>query len=202
MLKMTLLDRVLLLITGILAAYQVAVGVDGFSTLTIGAFTIAFGVILVAGLLLIILGFEALDAPVVVIVATLIPLSLASGLAWEYLPVYRCAYLTFVVSSFLAVVATRILPMANKVPIYTLVLAHGVAGFTIFLLPIYLVVSGTMKLGFGLVGLGGALIGVGGLLLSFSKAGRPLLGREAILRKLPALLLATTLCFTAGFYFV
>ena len=50
-----------------------------------------------------------------------------------------------------------------------------------------------------LVGLGGALIGMGGLLLSFLKTGQPLLSRERILAIFPALLLATTLAFVAGF---
>ena len=44
--KMTSLDRILLLLTGLLAAYQVAVGIDGLSTLPIIAYTIAFGVLL------------------------------------------------------------------------------------------------------------------------------------------------------------
>ena len=42
--KISPLDRVLLLITGILAAYQVAVGIDGFDTVPIIAYTIAFGI--------------------------------------------------------------------------------------------------------------------------------------------------------------
>jgi hypothetical protein len=53
--------------------------------------------------------------------------------------------------------------------------------------------------GFALVGVGGALIGLGGLLLSFLKAGRPVLSRETILRLLPGLLLLTTAAFVAGF---
>ena len=64
--KMTSLDRTLLLLTGFLAAYQIAIGIDQMDSVSITAYTIAFGVILVAGLLLIILGFEVLDAPIVV----------------------------------------------------------------------------------------------------------------------------------------
>ena len=47
------------------------------------------GSLLVAALMLIILGYEALDSPVVVIVATVIPLSLALGLIWDRLPGLR-----------------------------------------------------------------------------------------------------------------
>ena len=82
--KISPLDRALLLITGILAAYQVAVGIDGFDTIPIIAYTIAFGILLVAGLLLIILGFDVLDSPIVVIVSTIIPLSLSLGLVWQH----------------------------------------------------------------------------------------------------------------------
>jgi len=55
--------------------------------------------------------------------------------------------------------------------------------------------------GFALVGLGGALIGVGGLLLSFLKAGKPLLSREVILKVLPGLLLLRTAAFVTDFHF-
>ena len=69
----------------------------------------------------------------------------------------------------------------------------------IFLLPSILAADGTARPGFALVGLGGALIGIGGLLLSFLKAGRPILPRETILRVLPGLLLLMTLAFVLGF---
>jgi hypothetical protein len=48
---------------------------------------------------------------------------------------------------------------------------------------------------------GGALIGLGGLLLSFLKAGKPILSRETIFKVLPGLLLLMTACFVAGFRF-
>ncbi|HUM27776.1 MAG TPA: hypothetical protein PKN81_16175, partial [Anaerolineales bacterium] len=83
--KMSSLDRTLLLFTGFLAAYQIAIGIDQMDSVSITAYTIAFGVILVAGLLLIILGFEVLDAPIVVIISTIIPLALSLGLIWQHL---------------------------------------------------------------------------------------------------------------------
>ena len=197
--KMSPLDRVLLLLTGILAAYQVAIGIDGLSVLPITAYTIAFGVLLVAGLLLIILGLEVLDSPIVVIVSTIIPLSLSLGLVWEYLASYRTLYLLFAIIGFAAIVVTRSFPIPGKLPTIVLALVHGVAGMTIFLLPIILAMTGQAKPGFVLVGMGGALIGLGGLLLSFLKAGRPILSRETIFKILPALLLIMTATYVAGF---
>lgn len=199
--KISPLDRVLLLLTGLLAAYQIAVGMDGLSALPIIAYTVAFGVLLVAGLLLIILGFEVLDSPVVVIVSTAIPLSLATGLVWQHLASFGTLYLSFAIVGFLAVMLTRTLPTPGKIPTIVLAIVHGIAGMTIFLLPIILSIQGKTQPLFSLVGVGGALIGVGGLLLSFLKAGRPILSREAILKVLPGLLLLMTICFVAGFKF-
>ena len=197
--KMTHLDRILLLLTVLLAAYQVAIGIDGLSALPIFAYTIAFGVLLVAGLLLIILGFEVLDSPIVVIVSTIIPLSLSLGLVWEYLASYRTIYLFFAIIGFVAIVVTRSFPMPGKLPTIVLALVHGVAGMTIFLLPIIFTITGQTKPGFVLVGVGGALIGLGGLLLSFLKTGRPILSRETIFKVLPGLLLIMTATYVAGF---
>ena len=90
--KMTVLDRIVLLVTGLLAAYQVVVGVDNLETLAMISYTIAFGVLLVACLLLIILGWEILDSSLVVIVTTIIPLSLSLGLVSEYVPDFTTAY--------------------------------------------------------------------------------------------------------------
>lgn len=199
--KMTYLDRALLLVTSLLAAYQVVVGIDHFSTLPIIAYTIAFGVLLIAGLLLIILGFDVLDSPIVVIVSTVIPLSLSLGLVWQHLVSFQTTYLVFTIIGFLAIIATRSISLQNMMPTVVLALVHGVAGMTIFLLPILLALQGRMGLAFSLVGVGGALIGAGGLLLSFLKAGRPILSQDTILKILPGLLLLMTGCFVVGFRF-
>jgi hypothetical protein len=197
-----MLDRILLLLTSLLAAYQIVVGINDLSTLPIIAYTIAFGALLIASLLMIILGFDVLDSPAVVIVATIIPLSLSLGLVWEHIPAWQTSYLVFAILGFLAVVITRAFPMPGKLPTIVLALVHGVAGMVIFLLPFVMVLQGQAASGFALVGLGGALIGVGGLLLSFLKAGKPVLSRERILKILPGLLLATTACFVIGFSLV
>ncbi|WKZ37766.1 MAG: hypothetical protein QY332_07445 [Anaerolineales bacterium] len=201
MTKLSPSDRILLLLTGILAAYQVSVGIDGFDTLPIIAYTIGFGVLLIAGLLIFILGFEVLDSPIVVIVSTIIPLALSLGLIWQHLASLRTPYLLFTIIGFLAVTLTRSIPMQNKFPVFVLAVTHGIAGLTIFLLPIILSIQGNAPPLFSLVGIGGALIGVGGLLLSFLKTGKPILSRETILRLFPTLLLLTTAFFVAGFKF-
>ena len=197
--KISSLDRTLLLLTGLLAGYQIAIGIDQMDSVSITAYTIAFGVILVAGLLLMILGFDVLELPIVVIISTIIPLTLSLGLIWQHLASYRTAYLVFTIVSFLAVIVTRSIPMRNKLPVIVIAITHGIAGITIFLLPILLSVQGQMKPLFSLVGVGGALIGILGLLLSFLKTGKPILSRDTLMKLFPFLLLLTTAFFVAGF---
>jgi hypothetical protein len=194
---MTPLDRVLLILTGVLAAYQVVVGVEGLGGVPTWSYTAAFGVLLIAGMLLIIFGFEILESPLVVVVAAIIPLSLSLGLVAQYLPGLAVAFAVFSAGGLLAILISRYLFPGRGA---TLVLAtvHGVAGLVIFGLPIYLSVSGVTPPGFMLVGLGGALIGVGGLLLTFLRAGKPILSQKFIFRVLPGLLLLTAGAFVAG----
>lgn len=199
--KMSILDRILLFIAALLSAYQIALGINGLSGAPAIAYFIAFGVLLVAELLLIILGFEVLDLPIVVIVSTIIPLSLATGLVWQHLASYKNLYLVFAFLGLLAIVITRILPLPKKLALFVLVVVHGVAGLTIFLLPIILVSTGRSSPGYIFISTGGAIIGLGGALLALLKAGKPLLSCEAILRALPSLLLWMTAAFVAGFVF-
>src|SRR5512145_271986 len=149
--KITLLDRILLLLMVLLAAYQVVVGIDQFTPLPIIAYTIAFGVLIIAGLLLVILGFEVLDSPAVVIASTVIPLALSLGLVWQHIPSLQAAYLFFAILGFLAVVVTRLVLMQNKLPILVIALVHGIAGLTIFLLPLVLSFRATLGPAFSLV---------------------------------------------------
>jgi len=198
--KISILDRILLLIAGLLAAYQISFGLNDLNTLSTWSYTVGFGVLLVAGLLLIILGFEGLESQIVVIVSTLIPLSISLGLVAEHLPQFTIPYLIFAIAGFAAIAITR---YAAKDKIATIVLAvtHGIAGSLITFLPIILSIRGTAEAGYFWVGLGGALIGVGGLLLAFLKAGKPIISQETIFSVLPILLLLMTSAFVYGFSF-
>ncbi len=198
--KISVLDRILLLATGLLAAYQVAAGMDGMEPLTIWFYTVSFGTLLVAGLLLIILGFEGLESQAVVIVSTLIPLSLSLGLVSEHLVEYTIPYLIFCGVGFIAIAITRF-SVTGKIATIVLAVVHGIAGLIIFLLPIFLSIQGAMPAGFALVGLGGAVIGLGGLLLAFLKAGKPILSQKTILTLLPGLLFLMTAAFVSGLSF-
>ncbi len=198
--KISGLDRILLLATVLLAAYQISYGLIGLDPLSTWGYTVGFGVLVVAGLLLIILGFEGLENQVVVIVSTLIPLSISLGLVAEHLPQFIIPYLIFAALGFSAIAITRY-AVEGKIATIVLAITHGIAGSLITFLPLILSVKGKVPAGYFLVGIGGALIGAGGLLQAFLKAGKPILSQKTIFTGLPILLLLMTSAFVYGFTF-
>lgn len=196
--ELSIVDRIVLAATAVLAGYQIAVGIEGAAPLALWAYTVGFGTLLLAGLLILIFGFEFLNTSFVAVVSTLIPLALSLGLVWEYVPAWRVAYGLFVIAGFSLVLLTR-LTQSGKGATVILAFVHGVAGLIIFGLPLLLSLRGDASPGFALVGIGGGLIGLGGLLLSFLKMGRPIVAQRTILTVLPTLLLLMTSAFVAGF---
>ncbi len=201
---MNLFDQIVLLLTGLLAAYiawRFYTRYNKNKALHDVYYMLGFVVLLVSGILLIFGGWGLLDSPYVLTVATLIPLGISMGLMNQFLPEYKKTFSWFALFGLLTIAITSIGGMALKsvaVPLF-----HGVAGLIIFGLPLYLCFGAKTALkGFGAVGIGGFLIGVGGIALAFYKAGKPLLGLftgEFILMILAPLLLLMTLAFTIGF---
>ena len=195
---MSSLDRMTLLLTGLLAAYQVVVGVADKAPLALISYTVAFGVLLVAGLLLIILGFSILDTPSIATISSLIPLALSLGLIIEHIPSAKTPYLIFVVLGLIAIVLVKFVG-ADQAGVIVLAFVHAVSGLVIFILPLFLSLQGTTPNRFVFVGVGGGLIGIGGILFSFMKTGNPLLDQKTIYSLLPGLLLLMTASFVWGF---
>ena len=196
--KISILDRVFLLAVGLLAAYEISFGLNGKTPLTIWFYTVGFGILLVAVLLLIILGFEGLENQGVVIISTLIPLSISLGLVSEHLARYTFPYLVLTIVGLGAIAITRF-AVRGKIATIILAVVHGIAGMIIFLSPLFLWYDGKVPAGYGLVSLGGALIGVGGLFLAFLKSGKPLLSQDTIYSLLPIILFLMTGAFVLGF---
>ncbi len=160
-------------------------------------YMMGFLVLLVSGLLLIFLGLDILGSPMVLTVASLIPLGISMGLMEQYCPKYKTIFKYFALVGILAIAVSSFagLDLLKKlaVPIF-----HGVAGLIIFLLPI---LTKKAAKGFFWVGIGGALIGLGGIALAFISAGAQLLffSPQFVMTILPPLLLLMTLAFTWGF---
>jgi hypothetical protein len=199
--KITIRDRLLLLGTGLLSSYQITSGLEGLSPFPIWILTAGFGILLVACLLLIILGFERLESQAVVIVSTAIPLCISLGLVTLHLPFLSIPYLVFCIIGFGIIGVTRF-TLTGRAATLVLALVHGVAGVIITFLPIRMVIVHAFPLGYLFVSLAGALFGLVGLLLTFLKAGKPLLSQETVYSLLPAILFLMSLSFVGGFYFI
>jgi hypothetical protein len=190
-------DRFALLLTCLIAAYQVVVGVEGLPSLATWAYATAFGVLLIAGLLMIINGFEVLNSPLVVIIAAIIPLGLSLGMIVEELPAWRGGYTIFTMLGFLSILLSRYL-LPERAAAMALSLVHGIAGFLIVGLPIALVLQGTKPVLYLFVSVGGGLIGAGGLLLALLKTGKPILSANKIFALLPWILVPMSAAFVLG----
>ncbi len=191
-------SRMALLMTAMLAAFQIVSGIEGTPILSGVYYTISFGVLLVAALLLILFGFEIMEFPALAVIATIIPNALSLGLVAQYLPEYHLSYLVVVLVELLSMVVSRYFSSSKQFITIVTSLTHGTAGLIIFIIPLWLSIAGTTKPIFSLVGAGGALIGSGGLLLAFLKAGKPILPRDTIFSILPVILLVMTAAFVVG----
>lgn len=196
--KLSILDRILFLITGAMSGYVIAFGIDGFELPVLISMTVSFGVLLIAGLLIIIIGYDVLESPVIVVLATLIPIGMAVGLVLDKLPHWGELALVLGIIGFVGVAVTRSLKTGSKIGTIFLAATHSIAGLTIFIIPIALVVRGDAEPAFGLISIGGALIGIGGLALMFIKMKKPILSVELVMKLLPWILAAMMFFFAWG----
>jgi hypothetical protein len=197
---MSLLDKILLLATGLVAIYLLYrfwVRYSQGKALYDTYYMMGFLVLLISGLLLIFLGYDILASPYVLTVASLIPLGISMGIAEQYFPSWKRAFKWFALIGFLAIALTSIAQM-DVLKKIAVPLFHGVAGLVIFLGPFY---AKKAPKGFCWVGIGGVLIGLGGIALAFISVGAQLLffSPAFVMQILAGLLLLMALAFAWGF---
>jgi len=160
-------------------------------------YLMGFAVLLVSGLLLIFLGLDILKAPLVLIVASLIPLGISMGLAEEYFPSWKKAFKWFATIGFLAIAITSLAGLDSLKKI-AVPLFHGVAGLVITVGPF---LAKKAPQGFWWVGIGGLLISLCGVALAFISAGSQLLffSPDLVMKILCPLLFLMAGAFTIGF---
>lgn len=194
-------DRLFLLGTGLIAIYLMSRFLKEYIETKKHwnlYYLISFTVLTISGLLLIGLGYSILQSPIVVIVAALIPLTLAVGLVQEYFKKYSSAYLVFAIVGFVILSITRFTG-PKVIATLVLIVVHSVAGLTIFILPLFLIKKKRVSTDFAWVTVGGTLIGIGGIALAFLKAGVPILSAQIIFMILAPLLLLMCASFSFGF---
>ncbi len=200
---MTLLDRIILLITGLVALYTILRFYNAHQKSPRTAYVLymlSFAVLFVAGVLLILFGYGLLQSPWVAVVTSLIPLCLATGLVYDLKPEWAKGYSIYAIVGFV-LVAIVYLGGQEQWAKFVMPLVHGVAGLTIVLLPVWAVSQGVAPGSFLLVSVGGILIGLGGIALTFLKLGKVFLffTQDFVFTILAPLLLLMTLAYTWGF---
>ena len=199
---MTILDRIFLLATGLTAIFLIWKFYTRYQSgkkLYDIYYILGFTVLLVSGLLLIFLGWDILASPFVLTVASLIPLGISLGIANQFYSEWKRLYAWYALIGLVAIAATSFAsPDLKK---FAVPLFHGVAGFIIFLGPIFAERGQKAPKGFWWVGLGGVLIGLGGIALAFLTMGSQLLffSQDFVMTILAPLLFLMTGAFALGF---
>ncbi len=197
MTKMSVINRFILLALVLAASYAVITSGSSACPMVTWSFTVGFGILVIAGLLLIILGYPVLINPLVMILSTMIPLSFSMGLVAHFYPHFRMAYFGFVVVGLGLVIYTRLAATRRSAALVVAVV-HGVSGLVLFGLPIGLTLNQLSTAGILWVSVGSLMIGVAGLLLTFLRVGAPLFPEKRILTIFPSVLLLTTITFLLG----
>jgi len=204
---MTILDRIFLLLAGMMALYTIVTLLRRNKSLnTIIFHIISLSVLTISGILLIIFGWDILGLmgdgignKLVAIVASLIPFAWALGVVSHLNKQLRKIYLPLLTLGIILISISR---FSNSPEFARMVypLFHGLAGLTIVVLPSVLLKKTQLKRPYLLVSLGGLFISVGGLALSFIMSGRQLLffSADFVLMILAPLLFMTTLAYGAG----
>ena len=200
----TLLDQVILLLTGLTAVYLIFRFIQAIQGTSLKAmyyyhYITSFAGVFVAGVLVILFDFAILARPEIKIVATLIPFGIATGLMCEFYQKYAKPYALFLLLGFVLIVLLNLGILETKLiyPIF-----HSIAGLTIFFIPILVVKNKLSPDGFLFVTVGGTLIGIGGIALAFLGAGNPLLGiftADVVFTILTPILFLMAVAFTFGF---
>jgi len=200
---MTILDRLFLLLTGLIAIYLIWYFVKKQKKSPCACniyYIISFAVLLISGLLLIFLGWDILGNNWVAVIASLIPFSLATGLMYRFC---KKTALWFLILMIIGLVLIAVARFGNMVALGKVVypLFHAIAGVTIVLAPIIAAARKSVKGSYIWVAIGGILISVGGMALAFLKAGKQLLffSQNVVLSILAPLLFLVALFFAIGF---
>lgn len=179
-----------------MAGYQIISGMDNYSNLTTTLYTISFGLLLLASLLLLLMGFEIMDNDYVAVISAIIPITLSLGLVNDKLE-HATLYAILIGVGFAIAVILRFFS-SGKIASLSIGVVHFLSGSVIFFLPIVLFLTQKAEIQILMISLGGLLIGSGGMLLGFLKAGKPALEKEKVLSLFPIILFLTTTAFVIG----
>ncbi len=195
--KITILDRILFLITAHVAGIKIVSGMEQHSLLSTGLYTVAFGVLVLASIMLLLFGFELLTNRFVLVVTTLIPASLSIGLVQDHLPQMTLSYSILIGIIYFVSVWVRF-NAPEKTASLVLALVHGISGLLVVVLPVVLFLDYGVPTKVLFVSIGGIIISIEGIFLVLQKLGYLQVELKTIFAWFPLMLLAATSAFVLG----
>lgn len=195
--KISVTDRILFLLTAIVAGIKIVRGMEQHSALSTAFYTISFGVLVLTSLMLFLFGFELLANRFVPVVTTLIPATLSIGLVHDHLPQMTLSYSLLIGLMYIVSIYVRF-TQTDRTAALVLALVHGLAGLLVFVLPIILVADYGQSVRLLWISIGGLLIGIEGIFLALLKMGHLNIDQKTIFSWFPVLLLAATVAFVGG----
>ncbi|HHJ53889.1 MAG TPA: hypothetical protein ENJ89_11890 [Caldithrix abyssi] len=190
-------DRILFLLTALVAGIKIVNGMDHHTVLSIWFYTVSLGILVLASLLLLLFGYELLSNRFVPVVTTLIPTALSIGLVHDHLPQMTLSYGVLLGVIYLISVWVRF-TATEKTAALVLALTHGISGLLVFVLPIVLYSSYGEPVRLLFVSLGGVIIGSEGIVLTLQKIGFRKVKIETIFAWFSIMLFAATVAFVGG----
>jgi len=194
---MAIVNRLLLLVVAILAGIQIVTGIENYSLLAITYFTFSFGIFLVSALLMLLMGVDIIEHDTTALIASTLPLGFSLGLVAEFFSVHHVSYLVIITLLFAGLIFNRFLHRLKRTLLYQIIL-HGLSGLILFILPIILLIQGTVGPRYLWISFGTGLVAIGGMALGLMKSGKPVLNKEQIYSIFPGVLLLAVLGFSLG----
>ena len=87
-----MMNRIILLIVGILAGFQIVSGIEGLGTIPIAYYTFSYGIFLISAILMLIMGVDIIEHDMAALAASLLPLGFSMGLVGEFMLEYHFLY--------------------------------------------------------------------------------------------------------------
>lgn len=207
LISMTLgtLDTILLLMTGLLSVIMAWLLIRNYKKtkkLSHICWATSLSVLFVSGVLIIFLGFEVLEEPIIPVIAAIIPIGMALGLLFEiWENTIGIIYLSYSLVVILLLLVARLDIILGSWSTILIMATHIPSGLIIVGLPIYYASKIDDDKSYYYFSIGGILISFGGILLAFVKLSEPLFGvfdQGLIYGILPLLLLIVGVFFILG----
>ncbi len=190
-------NRIILLVVAILAGVQIVTGIENCGTIPITYYTFSYGIFLVSALLMLLMGVDIIEHATAALAASTLPLGYSMGIVAVFLPAYHLGYGVIISVLYAGLVIQKLRDQVKSAMLFQILL-HGLTGLVLFIMPVVLVIQGTVDPGYLGISVGTGLIAIGGMALAFLKSGKPILTKDQIYMIFPGVLLLAVFAFSVG----